>query len=456
MSPPRKSSLQARFAAPLFVLVLLCPACGGSQEPARTARGAGGETGGKVVLIGVDGADWNVIRPLMETGKLPNFRRIVQDGASGILHSMEPTLSPALWTTVATGREPAVHHIADFIVPLPGGGYKPVTSDMRAVPAFWNLIGGSGEEGKGKKVGVIGWLASWPAEPVHGYVVTSYLPYIYDWSTGRPLKGTVVEGIPRQTYPEALLGEIQPLKIGPEAVDPALVRRFFDPEKTTRLGKDASECVEGFLWSLASDETYRRIGARLYHDRPVDLFALYFGGIDVVSHRFWKFSWPQAEPYGADPAEVEALGGVIPAYYAYIDEILGEYLAAMDSRTTLIVLSDHGFKPVWVPAKPTTSGHHRLEGILGMYGRGVAKGAVIEGATLLDILPTVLALLDEPISRQLSGKVLGAAFELPSSGRLHLTYVDSYPPLPARDSTGAGEAIDANVLERLKSLGYIR
>jgi len=324
---------------------------------------------------------------------------------------------------------------------------------MREVPAFWNLVGADGDD---RKVGVTGWLASWPAEPVHGYVVTSYLPYIYDWSTGRPLKGTVVEGIPRQTYPEDLLAEIQPLKVVPESVDPALLRRFYDPARTPGLGKDASECVEGFLWSLASDETYRRIGAKLYRDRPVDLFALYFGGVDVVSHRFWKFSWPQAEPYGADPAEVEVLRGVIPAYYAYIDEILGEYLAALDDRTTLIVLSDHGFKPVLIPGKPTTSGHHRLEGILALYGRGIARGSVIEGATLLDILPTVFALLDEPISKELTGKVLAGAFELPSTERLHLTYVDAYPPLPERGSAAAGEAVDANVLERLKSLGYIR
>ncbi len=438
---------------PLFSLAMLYTACGGAPEPGLPSRAAPAGQGGKVLLIGVDGADWEVIKPLMADGKLPNFRKIVEGGATGVLHSMEPTLSPALWTTVATGREPSVHHIADFIVHLPGGGYKPVTSDMRAVPAFWNLIGAGG---KGKQVGVIGWLASWPAEPVHGYVVTSYLPYVYDWSTGRPLKGTVVEGIPKQTYPEELLGEIQPLKVTPESVDAGLVRSFYDPEKTAKLGKDARECVEGFVWSLASDETYRRIGARLYREKPVDLFALYFGGIDVVSHRFWKFSWPQAEPYGADPTEVEALNGVIPAYYAYVDRILGEYLAAMDERTTLIVLSDHGFKPVLVPGKPTTSGHHRLEGILALYGKGVARGAVIEGATLLDILPTVFALLDEPISRELSGKVLAEAFQLPTSERLHLTYVDAYPPMPERGSAAAGDAVDANVLERLKSLGYIR
>ena len=407
----------------------------------------------KLILFGVDGADWGVIRPLMEAGRLPNFKKVVEGGSSGTLLSMEPTLSPALWTTVATGLPPALHGIADFIVHLPGGAYKPVTSDMRRVPAFWNLIG---QSDGGREVGVVAWLASWPAEPVHGYVVTSYLPYLYNWSTGRPLKGTVVEGIPRQTYPEALLSEIEPLKIKPEGIPPELIGRFYDASKLAELGKDASECVEGFQWSLASDETYRRIGLHLFERRPVDLFAIYFGGVDVVSHRFWKFTWPAAMPYQTSPREAEILQGVIPAYYAYIDEILGEFLARMDARTTLVILSDHGFKPVYFPNKPTTSGHHRLEGILALYGRGIEKGTTLEGATLLDVFPTVFALLGEPLSRQLPGRVLAQALQLPSSGRVHLDYVDAYPPLPSRAPSNPSEEIDANVLERLKSLGYIR
>jgi predicted AlkP superfamily phosphohydrolase/phosphomutase len=366
---------------------------------------------------------------------------------------MEPTLSPALWTTVATGLPPQSHGIADFIVHLPGGAYKPVTSDMRKVPAFWNLIG---EQDGGREVGVVAWLASWPAEAVHGYMVTSYLPYLYNWSTGRPLKGTVVEGIPKQTYPETLLAEIEPLKVKPEAVSPELVGRFYDASRLGELGKDASECVEGFLWSLASDETYRRIGLHLFERRPVDLFAIYFGGVDVVSHRFWKFTWPDAMPYNASSREAEILQGVIPAYYAYIDEILGEFVAKMDSRTTLVVLSDHGFKPVYFPNKPTTSGHHRLEGVLSLYGRGIEKGTTLEGATLLDVFPTIFALLGEPLSRQLPGRVLAQAFQMPASGRVHLDYVDAYPPLPSRAAAAPGEEIDENVLERLKSLGYIR
>ena len=435
----------------LAPVLLSLPSCRGSgKEPAGLAPLA---ERNKVVLFGIDGADWQIIRPLMESGKLPNFRKMVEGGASGTLQSMEPTLSPALWTTVATGMRPEVHGIADFIVHLPGGGYKPVTSDMRTAPAFWNLIG---ERNGGRQVGVIAWLASWPAEKVNGYVVTSYLPYLYNWSTGRPLKGTVVEGIPRQTYPDALLSEIEPLKVKPESVSSDLVKKFYDTARLHELGKDASECVEGFLWSLASDETYRRIGLDLYRKRPVDLFAIYFGGVDVVSHRFWKFTWPEAMPYQTDPREAEILRGIIPAYYAYLDEILGEFLSAMDQRTTLIVLSDHGFKPVYFPNKPTTSGHHRLEGILALYGRGIRKGVTLEEATLLDVFPTTFVLLGEPLSRQLPGKVLAEAFELPGTSRLHVDYVEAYPRRAPPAPSAPGEEVDANVIERLKSLGYIR
>ena len=436
----------------LALLVLSQAACRGSGKSQVAALPPLPERS-KVILFGIDGADWQVIRPLMDAGRLPNFKKIVEGGASGTLQSMEPTLSPALWTTVATGMLPSAHGIADFIVHLPGGGYKPVTSDMRTAPAFWNLVG---DHDGGRQVGVVAWLASWPAEPVHGYVVTSYLPYLYNWSTGRPLKGTVVEGIPRQTYPDALLAEIEPLKVKPGSVPPDLLERFYDTSRLGELGKDAAECVEGFLWSLASDETYRRIGLHLYRRRPVDLFAIYFGGVDVVSHRFWKFSWPDAMPYRTDAKEAEILRGIIPAYYAYLDEVLGEFLSSMDSRTTLIVLSDHGFKPVYFPDKPTTSGHHRLEGVLALYGRGIRKGAALEEATLLDVFPTFFVLLGEPLSRQLPGKVLAEALDLPVTGRLHLDYVEAYPQRTSPAPTAPGEDVDANVIERLKSLGYIR
>jgi predicted AlkP superfamily phosphohydrolase/phosphomutase len=59
-----------------------------------------------VLFIGVDGADWEIIQPLMQRGRLPHFAQIVRDGAAGELESIEPMLSPLLWTTMATGKLP--------------------------------------------------------------------------------------------------------------------------------------------------------------------------------------------------------------------------------------------------------------------------------------------------------------------------------------------------------------
>src|SRR5262245_55319937 len=90
-------------------------------------------TGDRVVLIGIDAATWDVIRPLMEAGELPSFRSLVDRGWSGVLRSMEPMVSPALWTTIASGHVPAEHGITGFLAPTQDGTEAPVTSNVRRV-----------------------------------------------------------------------------------------------------------------------------------------------------------------------------------------------------------------------------------------------------------------------------------------------------------------------------------
>jgi len=460
MSRKTSMSQASRIAASCIALAAFL-ACGVGGRGAPSDRG-------RVVVFGIDGADWAVIEPLAKNGRAPHFRRLVEGGATGTLQSMEPSASPSLWTTIATGVRPERHGIHGFVVDAAGGGeeggrgeegraaaasaresVRPVTSTMRRVPAFWNIL-----PRYGRKVGVVGWLVTWPAEPTNGFIVSSYLPYVYNWSTGRPLKGTIVAGIPKQTFPEALIDSLGADKVKPEDLPRDAVSRFYDPDRVGTLSSDDRECVEGFLWSLACDETYRRIGLHLYKDYPVDLFAIYFGGVDVASHRFWKFAHPDAMDYGVGKDEAAVLGGVIDAYYVFVDGLLGEYMDRLGPDTTLVVLSDHGFKPVLFPGKPTTSGHHRMEGILALYGRGVRGGAHIDRAGLLDVLPTILRLLDVPIARDLEGTVLEQALD-PAFARRHPAQaVDTYGPA---EHTGAPDEsdLDKNVLERLRSLGYI-
>ncbi|MEJ2720211.1 MAG: alkaline phosphatase family protein [bacterium] len=134
----------------------------------------------KIVFIGVDGGDWEIIKPLVERGGLPNFRKIIEQGTTGPLESVEPLLSPLVWTTIATGKFPEQHGILNFTVRDPESGKKvPITRMYRKVDAFWNIVGDYG-----RTIDVVGWLATYPAEAINGVMVTDRVGYLAYAETG--------------------------------------------------------------------------------------------------------------------------------------------------------------------------------------------------------------------------------------------------------------------------------
>ena len=107
---------------------------------------------------------------MLERGELPAFQRLVREGASlRQLDTLQMTDSPVIWTTVATGRRPADHGIRGFTARLPSGHTIPVTSSLRKARAIWELA-----NRRGLTAGVAGWWATWPAEPVDGYMITDH------------------------------------------------------------------------------------------------------------------------------------------------------------------------------------------------------------------------------------------------------------------------------------------
>src|SRR6185436_6639786 len=118
-----------------------------------------------LVVIGLDGAEWRVIRKLWDEGKLPNLRRIADRGVTATLRTAYNS-SPVIWTTIATGVRPVEHGITAFVVPTPQGDV-PISSDVRKVPALWNML-----TKVGRRVAVLGYWGSWPAEKVNGVVVS--------------------------------------------------------------------------------------------------------------------------------------------------------------------------------------------------------------------------------------------------------------------------------------------
>ena len=133
----------------------------------RRAAGAPGPPGRRppLIVIGIDGGEWKVIHRLWAEGKLPHLKRISEQGVATTLHTAYNS-SPVIWTTIATGVAPEVHGITDFVVPTPRGDV-PVSSAVRKVPALWNMLSRAG-----RRVAVLGWWASWPAEKVDGVVLS--------------------------------------------------------------------------------------------------------------------------------------------------------------------------------------------------------------------------------------------------------------------------------------------
>src|SRR5579872_2798245 len=118
-----------------------------------------------LIVVGIDGGEWKVIHRLWDEGKLPNLKKIADRGVATTLHTAYNS-SPVIWTTIATGVVPAVHGITDFVVPTSRGDV-PISSDVRKVPALWNMLSRTG-----KRVAVLNWWGSWPAEDVNGVVLS--------------------------------------------------------------------------------------------------------------------------------------------------------------------------------------------------------------------------------------------------------------------------------------------
>src|SRR5215831_10293980 len=126
--------------------------------------------GRKVLLIGWDAADWKVIHPLMDEGKMPNVQRLVERGVMAQIATLHPALSPMLWTSIATGKRPFQHGIHGFSEPTADGlAVQPVTNLSRRRKAVWNIL----NQNQIRSI-VIGWWPSHPAEPLNGVTVSDH------------------------------------------------------------------------------------------------------------------------------------------------------------------------------------------------------------------------------------------------------------------------------------------
>jgi len=275
------SALLVASALTLGLAVSRPPTAGGLRAP--------------LLVIGIDGGEWRVIHQLWSEGKLPNLKSLASRGVTASLHTAYNS-SPVIWTTIATGVAPEVHGITDFVVATPKGDV-PISSEVRKVPALWNMLTRTG-----RRVAVLGWWGSWPAEAVNGVV-----------------------------YSDRALLDL-PSRVSPPSALPGFLTELRQADADPGLFGDGEERRDRVMARAAA----HRAG------EGYDLILLYFRSTDIVSHFNWKFFEPEKFE-DVDPRELVAKRGEVPRIYEAVDQEIGRILAAAPRTANVLVVSDHGF-----------------------------------------------------------------------------------------------------------------
>jgi Flp pilus assembly protein TadD len=420
-----------------------------------------GGSPGRVLVLGLDGADPVTIDLLMSEGKLPNFAKLRREGAYGPLESRKPLLSPVIWTTIATGKTADRHRIGHFVAVNPTTGEQlPVTSRMRHAQAIWNIL-----SAKGRSIDVVGWWATWPAEKVRGSIVSDHFAYHFLMEEG----AAAGAGDTGRVSPPELEARIAPLRKRPQDVTPAELAPFVtvSAEEAARPF-DFADDLSHFKWAYATAETYTRIGLKLWKEDRPDNLLVYVEGVDTSSHLFGHL-FRATGLSGELAAQQAKYGHAVEEMYAYADRLVGRMLDAMDSRTTLIVVSDHGFELGRLQDDPSktrdmrrvSEQYHRMQGILYMYGNRVKTRTRLNRPSILDVAPTVLALNGLPKAEDMPGRVLVEGLDVTPATpvKTYETATESAaagPSSAGADGGGASDSqVDPEVVKKLTSLGYI-
>jgi predicted AlkP superfamily phosphohydrolase/phosphomutase len=264
----------------------------------------------KIVIVGWDGATWDLLRPWVENGDLPGLGRIVAEGAAGEMRTIFPPTTAPAWTSMTTGTNPGRHGLLDWITRQPSGyNSVPFTASHCSQKTIWELMSEAGRR-----------------------VFTFNVPMTYP---PRPLNGLVVGGLgvpsveAEFTYPPELYREIVDV-VGEYILHP-------NPGQP-----DTDRRVEAFIERLYRvTDIHQQTLDHLRAKEDWDAWMAVISGTDAVQHVMWRFLDPNHSQY--DPAKGQRFGGEALRYFQYVDLALSKLMDSLDEDTVLFLVSDHGF-----------------------------------------------------------------------------------------------------------------
>ena len=372
-----------------------------------------------VVVVGVNGMEWDIIRPLLMKGQMPSLASVVQRGVYGKMRTLPAPNCPKVYTTIATSTSPEENGITGFVV-----GGATARTDMLKKEPLWSILSNNGVT-----VGMANVPATFPAMPVNGYVVTGMLTRGKGCEDGilcSPKLSEVKGG--EAVYPPSMVAELE-TNVGDFWIDCSRM-----PTAEDLKGKEA-EAIDHWLQQVSQVRAQQaKLFDYLLSHHPTDFTMFVQSCEDRVGH--WLYP-VQPHNVGYSPNLHAVRLEAFPEQYRAFDQVLGTILQHVDKDTYLFIISDHGIKPLREfeeSRRGRSSGHDHggdtpiiakhdfadgddVPGAFIAIGPNIKRDVRLMGFTVsvFDIAPTILNLYGIPQPAQMKGRVLSEIFEAPSS-----------------------------------------
>ncbi len=264
----------------------------------------------RVLVIGLDGATLDLIKPWAQAGHLPTLAELMARGSYGRLRSVYPVLSSAAWASFMTGMNPGKHGMYDFVRRHPGSYHlQPVTRQHMSGRSLWRIL-----SDHGRRVGIVNVPMTYPPEPINGFLVSGL---------GTPDHRDF-------TYPPALSKRL--LQEGYR-----VNRRIFHQ----RPGGERAFLDDTYDIS----EKLTRATLRLMGEEPWDFLMVVYRDTDEIAHAFWGYMDETHPAY--DAIRAQPYRDAVMDCYRRLDRTVRELSAAAGPETTVLIISDHGTGPLY-------------------------------------------------------------------------------------------------------------
>ncbi len=263
----------------------------------------------KLLILGLDGATWDVLDPLMDTGRMPNLKRLVDGGTRGTLLSTVPPITPSAWTTMMTGRSPGNHGIIDFERYDVHTNHLTfnTTNALQRVRTIWRTLGD-----RGLRVGCINIPMTYPPVKVNGFLISGFeaVSTAAEFAYPPELKQEILQRWPDYTFKNTWRRKTF-------GGDSLYARNLADISRSFYQGAEVMEyCGDRFGW---------------------DVLMIVFKLVDNLQHKIWRYIDSRNRERFAKRCRMAE------DCFAELDVVIGRILSyASANGAHVLMLSDHG------------------------------------------------------------------------------------------------------------------